>query len=430
MKLFRFYFVVLFFFILACSKKNKKNPYAVSIKPNETIQKLTPADLLDGFAVRFNSNYNPMESFSMEIDFFDAEAKCSPREGELDFSMNAANAYTVTISCDNLPQKSKGFLEMRLLSGGKKFLASAKMAYALDEIWTLNDFQMIPTIGLNKNYKQMQNIDGKNHQPISSIQKFSGEYNGNDYFFENVVVSATTEDKNHLGLFNEIEGTGTIMNWRLKNISLTRKSTSNPDAATGILVGKNEGKIYFVSVENSKLEDQSATTLGAFVGWNASNGEIYFCASKSNEIKDSRANNIKTAYFVGFNQDSIKANYSLANNKTNQKISGFSAATTTERIEYSYYKDESLTNVCVKKDFEGNENETCETAAWTDCIDNKPPCLYLYTFSKDKTINVPVRLLYGKEEYHTKYKEILQKAGKKPSTSTKVFKQDGTLFWE
>lgn len=173
---------------------------------------------------------------------------------------------------------------------------------------------------------------------FDSIQDFSGTFNGNEHIISNIYINKDSNNK--IGLFGEIEETGSVENLYLENINYENTDVGSSQETGGIsglnkgkilnsyakgnltlesnyaggLVGKNEG-IISNSYTELKLHSKG-DKVGGLVGENTAKGVV----NNSYSVVDVKGAQI-IGGLVGENKGEIKSTYSSGTLDA-QKIAG------------------------------------------------------------------------------------------------------------
>ena len=120
---------------------------------------------------------------------------------------------------------------------------------------------------LNGNYVQTADIDLSSYPNWTPIDTFTGTYNAQYHYIDNLKIQGTNEARQ--GLFSQIAAVGEVKNLRMRHVNVNFDGNSTD---IGVLAGVNRGKIHRVAVLNGNVRGYWA--VGGLVGWQIETGEI------------------------------------------------------------------------------------------------------------------------------------------------------------
>jgi hypothetical protein len=194
-----------------------------------------------------------------------------------------------------------------------------------------------------------------NNQVITARAPLTGRFDGQGFTIRNAHInpssSGNTFAQSSVGLFQALTLSGLIRNLKLENIQ--SGDPGNPKAYTGVVAGRNFGRIERVQVVNSRAEGLDYS--GGLVGWNLSVGVIDQSASSAIVVAEEVAGGL-----IGLNDGILGNSYrgidqaqepSIQISLSSGGIVGGLAGQSTGSIVHSY---SNARNLCDgSHDFEG-----------------------------------------------------------------------------
>lgn len=166
------------------------------------------------------------------------------------------------------------------------------------------DLNAITTYGLDKNYKQITNIDmaGTTISPIGATESspFTGTFTGNGYVISKLTMTGNVE---YAGLFGYVGQNATVSNVTLDNVSISTNSLM-----IGAIVAVNQGTVADCTVVSAHLETSNldAGLVGGVVAQNESkvltssfNGKIFNGAKLGGVVAQNNNARVQDCYARG-----------------------------------------------------------------------------------------------------------------------------------
>jgi fibronectin-binding autotransporter adhesin len=156
--------------------------------------------------------------------------------------------------------------------------------------------------GLDKHYKQMENIDlnsVSNWTPIGISNPFTGSYDGGGHIIKNLRITFTGSSMNFLGLFSSVSSTAMVENLGIEDIIITDGQSS-----VGGIVGNNAGTVQNCYVTGNVSGNRS--NIGGVVGQNS--GTVQYCYTTC-AVTVNPENNGSSGGVVGFNDGTVQYCY-------------------------------------------------------------------------------------------------------------------------
>ncbi len=171
------------------------------------------------------------------------------------------------------------------------------------EVWTVTDLQNI-SVSPDSSYIQKANIDATASASWNSgagfvpIVNFTGNYDGNGFYINNLTINRPTED--YVGVF--AQNRGTINNFKISDSSFTGKIN------VGSIAGFNQGTIYrsqSYRLNNSSNQVTGLYNVGGLVGYNNTVGVISQSYAISNVNTTLNSNGAYTGGLAGYNAGTV-----------------------------------------------------------------------------------------------------------------------------
>ncbi len=157
-------------------------------------------------------------------------------------------------------------------------------------------------------YIMSSNIDCSvvpNFSPINfSVSGFGGTFDGAGHTITNLTISTSTIQ--NVGLFSQIQNSGTV-----ENLTLTNTNVTSGEAYSGILAGYNNGTLQNISVSGTST---GVYAVGGLVGQNDALGVISTSSADVYVIADNNSGNgnvEEVGGFAGESEGSINGSHSL-----------------------------------------------------------------------------------------------------------------------